>query len=258
MPNVELSEVRDALIAAGITGSHQSHSRSSSISKIHSFVEGDPDVSFGLSGLDGYSASEILGFMADLTGCPPDIDCSDEDFIDPQKTIDGIVAAAGRLADRARTGATLLLATGHPTGMLEHQIRVGDAYVRAGGKLLMLREGDELPIGTKGRVREIRYVGGVGCLADWGNLLHTHSPAAMEALLEARPWPDAVMADHGFAGAAVERGIPTIAIMDINDHALAIAHAQGRDLSIVPMDDNRPPGLYEPSWRLFEDIIVRA
>jgi hypothetical protein len=43
--------------------------------------------------------------------------------------------------------------------------------------------------------------------------------------------------------------------MDINDHPLAVAWGQGRDVTIIPMDDNRLPRLYEPSWRLFEELI---
>jgi hypothetical protein len=44
--------------------------------------------------------------------------------------------------------------------------------------------------------------------------------------------------------------------MDINDYALAVPAAEGKDLIIVPMDDNRPPRLYEPVWRLFEQVLA--
>lgn len=257
MSSVLVSQVRDALVDAGITGRHRSHERSSSIRKVEQLASGaDEDARFGLSGIEGLPAPEIFDAMVALTGCPADFsDVGCEDWIDPDLTVAGIVAAAERLRDYARKGATLLVTTGHPTGMLEHHIRVIDQYTAAGGKILRLREDEALPIGSKGRTREIRYTGGVGCLADWGQLLHTHSPAAMEVLLDSEPWPDVVLADHGFAGAAIERGIPTVAVMDINDHALAVAHAQGRDVTIVPMDDNRLPYLYEPSWSLFGAII---
>ncbi|HEU4489040.1 MAG TPA: phosphatase, partial [Actinomycetota bacterium] len=108
-----------------------------------------------------------------------------------------------------------------------------------------------------GKVR-IRYVGSVACLCDGASLLHTHSSEAMEALLEARPWPDIVLADHGYAGAALERGLAVVAFMDINDQALAVPWDEGKDVVIVPLDDNRPPRLYEPSWRLFEQILSGA
>ncbi len=77
----------------------------------------------------------------------------------------------------------------------------------------------------------------------------------MELLLEGEPWPDLVLGDHGFAGAAIERDIPTIAVMDINDPALAIAHAEKKDVVIVPMDDNRAPRSYEPAWELIVNTI---
>ena len=256
MTEFSLEEVASQLVAAGITGPHQSHSRHNAVSKVRACIEGDEDGCFGLSGMTLHSEDEVLGYLAELTGCSPDAaDLSGYDTIDPEKTVAGIVAAAERLRDAAREGAVLLTLTGHPTGMLEHNIRVVDAYRRAGGKILRLREDERLdPGGT--RHIEVRYTGNVGCLADWGNLKHTHSAKPMEALLDGDPWPDLVLGDHGFAGAAIERDIPTIAIMDINDPALAVAWGEGKDVTIVPMDDNRPQHLYEPSWTLFEEIIL--
>ena len=171
-----------------------------------------------------------------------------------EKTLEGIIAAATRLSDLAGQGGSLLVGTGHPTGVLEHYIRIVDAFVRAGGKISRLREEEDLSPGSSGH-SEVRYIGGVGVLADWGSLRHTHSPAPMESLLMARPWPDMVLGDHGFAGAAIARGIPTIAIMDINDHALAIAAAERKDVTVVPLDDNRPPRTYEPASLLYERVL---
>ena len=250
-----LVQARDALRAGGITGRHQSHSRTDNINKIKALVRGDEDAAFGLTGVTEHSIDDVLSFLARLTGCSTDVDhLEGEDDLDPDKTIEAIVAAATRLRDAARRGATLLIATGHPTGLLEHHIRVGDAYREAGGKILRLREEEKFPLGNG--LGEVRYTGGVGCLARGASLMHTHSAAPMEALLEAEPWPDIVFGDHGFAGAAIERGIPTIAAMDINDPALAVAWGEGRDVTIIPFDDNRPPRLYEPSWRIFEKVIA--
>jgi hypothetical protein len=259
MSHISLAQAREALAAGGIVGPHQSHTRQNNISKLHALVSGEGDDSFGLSGTEDHTAEQVLGWLAELTGCSTAVDdVAGCDVMDPDRTIAGIIRAAERLRDEAARGAVLLAATGHPTGMLEHNMRVVDAYRKAGGKVLHLREDERLMIGR--RESQIRYVGSVGCLSDWGTLKHTHSSAPMEALLQAEPWPDIVLGDHGFAGAAIERGIPTIAVMDINDPALAIAWGRSgghgsRDVIIIPMDDNRPPRLYEPSWRLFEQIF---
>ena len=257
--SINLADVKRRLLKAKITGPHSSHTRQNAISKLHALVEGDPDGAFGLSGMEDLDPQDVLGYLSELTGCSDDIeDLAGWDTLDPDKTVAGIVAAAERLAEAAAEGQTLLTCTGHPTGMLEHNIRVVDAYRRAGGKPVVLREEEEFPVGHKGKMAQVRYTGAVGCLADWGALKHTHMPTAMEALLEEKPWPDLVFADHGFAGAAIERGIPTIAVMDINDPALAAAWGLGKDVTIIPMDDNRPQRLYSPSWEVFEKVLSGA
>jgi hypothetical protein len=251
-----LSSARAELVAGAVIGPHQSHSRPDNLSKIRKLVGGDEGMAFGMSGMTRYSPEQVLGFVAEITGCSADMAAAtDEDAIDPDRALAAIVRAAERLAAGARRRAALLVTTGHPTGLLEHNLRVADAYRAAGGVLMYPREGEKLPLG-RGR-HEVRYLGGVGCLADGASLEHTHSAAAMEALLASKPWPDLVFGDHGFAGAAIERGIPTIAVMDINDPALAVAAAEGRDVTVIPMDDNRPPRLYEPSWRIFEEVLRR-
>lgn len=250
-----LARSRAALVTGGVTGPHKSHSRHNVIGKIRAIVDVETDDSFGISGLDRYSAHEVLDYVSQLMGCFNDIDAVEGfDQIDPSKTMAGIIAGAERLRSSARRGEQLFAATGHPTGMLECYMRIADAYRRAGGSVVRPKE-DENIGGATGRRVEVRYVGGVGCVADWGALRHTHSSVAMEALLENGHRPDVVLGDHGFAGAALERDIPTIAIMDINDPALAVAWAEGKDVVIVPLDDNRLPGAYEPMWTIFELIL---
>lgn len=255
MQDLPIQEIREALVAAGLSGPHQSHSRDNAISKLRACVSGDPEASFGISGLTQHTEQEALDALAGLTGCSDDLlDLAGADTIDPELTIGGIIAAATRLREEAHRGATLLACTGHPTGVLEMYIRILDAYRAAGGKPVRL--GEDVPFEIRrGKREEIRYVGGIGCLADWGNLKHTHASYAMEHLLDSYPTPDVVLGDHGFAGAAIERGIPTIAVMDINDPALALAWAAGRDVTIVPLDDNRSPFLYEPVWALFGRVL---
>ena len=249
-----LYEIRDALVEAGITGPHRSHPRRGSLWKIYSMLDRDDEATFGISTARNYTATEIIGFMAEITGCSTDLDDVDAlDVIDPDLTVRALVDAAVRLRDEAARGSSLLAATGHPTGMLEHYMHIVAAYQEAGGKLVQL--GEDVKFTYRKKEKEMCYVGGVGVLSDGASLEHVHSSAPMEVLLETGAPPDIVMGDHGFAGAAIERGISTIAVMDINDQALSVARAEGRDVVIVPFDDNRPQRLYEPAWTLFERII---
>jgi hypothetical protein len=84
-------------------------------------------------------------------------------------------------------------------------------------------------------------INGVAILSDTCAALHTHDSRPMELMLNDAPQPpDLVIADHGFAGEAINRGIPTVAVMDTNDPGLAVAKKLGANLVLVPMNDNRP------------------
>ena len=97
------------------------------------------------------------------------------------------------------------------------------------------------------RPRHVRAVNGVHVLASGGELLHTHEPEPMRALLAALDEPpDLVVADHGWAGAAAEAGIDTLGMADCNDPALFVAEEEGKPIVTVPLDDNVPPQLYDP------------
>ena len=249
-----VASARDALVASAVVGPHQSHSRRDNLRKIDALVSGEEDASFGLSTVRMHSSDEVLGWLSELTGCSPDPrDTEGADTMDPERTINAVTRAAERLRAEASRGASLLAATGHPTGLLELYIRVTDIYRAAGGKIVRLKEERKFPFGSG--LGEMRYVGDVACLARGASLMHTHSALPMEAMLEEEPWPDIVLGDHGFAGAALERGIPAIAVMDINDPALAVAWGEGKDVIVIPMDDNRPQRHYEPITDLFEAVF---
>jgi hypothetical protein len=100
---------------------------------------------------------------------------------------------------------------------------------------------------------QIRYLEGLGLLTDVASARHTHSGDAMSRMLD-EIRPDLVFADHGFAGAAIERGIDAVSIADVNDPALVVARAQGRTGAVVVMDDNVRPQDY---WPCFQAIAAR-
>jgi len=88
--------------------------------------------------------------------------------------------------------------------------------------------------------------------------MHTHSAGPMQRMLEAADasgaTPGLVFADHGFAGAAIEAGIDTVSIADVNDPAPVAAAALGKTRTVIVMDDNVEPGDY---WPCFQAIAAR-
>ena len=88
------------------------------------------------------------------------------------------------------------------------------------------------------------WAGPVAVMGDGASLLHTHDPDPMRHVLRRAVPVDLVVADHGFAGAAITAEIPTVAIMDTNDLVLAVVAGHGADVTVIPMDDNRPLNSY--------------
>jgi hypothetical protein len=101
----------------------------------------------------------------------------------------------------------------------------------------------------EGRACSIGYVEGVAVLTYDGREHHTHRSLYMEAMLDAiggRDGVDLVIADHGYAGAAIEAGIETLSIADINDPALPLAQARGRTTGVLLIDDGLEESLFVP------------
>jgi hypothetical protein len=84
----------------------------------------------------------------------------------------------------------------------------------------------------------------VAVLTSGANIYHTHDARPMQQVLdradEAGQAVDLVVGDHGWAGAAAERGIDVVGVADINDPALVMAKAERRAGVVLGMDDNVP------------------
>lgn len=249
----ERARLRDYLLTTLLAGPTKTP-RSNAVRNAELLAAGDPDKMLGFS-FDGLDPQEVMDAVAALCGCSADLEEREgPGHIDPDRTLDELEAMAARLALAARRGERILLCTGHPTGPLPLYMAVSRALAEAGCKVLTPNEGIKFGHDHRGRRLRIFYLDGVGVLADGAALLHTHSGEPMEALLEGGEPPDLVMADHGFAGAAVERGLEVIGFNDVNDPALAVAKARRKLGILVPLDDNVPPGLYQP----LADVLVRA
>jgi hypothetical protein len=245
-------ELVEGLLEARIAGPVTSHDRRNVLWKIDRLVDGDPDSQFGLTRLGPVSGAQVLALMSDETGFDPDPNLEHgPSAIDPSRVLGSLEAAGRRLADAGRRGERVILATGHPAGLVLLYMAVGELLEGSGAKLLRPLQGFDWREG--GRHRQIRYLHGVAVLTDRGSPIHTHASGAMERMLEEAK-PDLVFADHGFAGAAIEAGVDTISIADVNDPAPIVAKWQGRTDLVIVMDDNVQP---EDYWPCFQAIAAQ-
>ncbi len=245
-------ELAEALLAGKVAGPTTSHDRHNVRWKIRRLVAEEADLQFGLTGLDQLTEDQVLDLVAAEAGFDPDPLLRDEPVpIDPWRVLASVEAAGRRLAMAAARGERVVVATGHPTGLILLAQAVAELLEDGGAKLH--RPADGLSWKDGHHRREIRYFHGVAVLTDRASALHTHRPDAMERMLE-EARPDLVYADHGFAGAAIQAGIEAISVADINDPALVVAKAQGRTETVVVMDDNVRPDDY---WPCFQAIAAQ-
>lgn len=213
-----------------------------------------PRAMFGIEPAGRWNLDDVLDLMVAKVGVSPDRRyLRGRDRIDPDLTIDGLDRLAEHLAKAAADQARVLLATGHPAGLLVVHQETATALRAAGCTVLTPGSGFTYTSMTRTgpQERHVRYIGWVATVSSVGNLNHTHSPQPMRGVLAAlaadgQPPPDLVVADHGWAGAAGTAGITTVGYADSNDPALFVAEAEGVVAVSVPLDDNVPPHLYGP------------
>jgi hypothetical protein len=168
-----------------------------------------------------------------------------QDTIDPELTVDALERLAIRLRKAAAGKQRVLFATGHPGGLLGVHQATAAALRRAGAEIITIPEGLCADDGS------LLQIGGVAMVLRGAALVHTHSPEPMAVILDAmaeagQPLPDLVVADHGWAGCAGQRGIDAAGYADCNDPALFIGETEGTLAVTVPLDDHVAPHYYDP------------
>lgn len=247
------AELREHLVRTLIAG-EVATPRQSNLQNYRRMAARRPAYLFGLEFENDWEFEDIFALMVDKCGINPDpTHLYGDDTIDPDRTIDALEAMAGRLGEAAERRETVLLATGHPGGLLPVYLAVGRALQARGCRVLTPAEGWAYDVETSRgpERRHIRYVEGVAALSGGGGLHHTHDPHPMRAILQELSadsglWPDLAMADHGWAGAAGQAGIDTVGFADCNDPALFAGEAEGKVHTVVPLDDNVLPRHYTP------------
>jgi histidinol phosphate phosphatase hisN-like protein len=247
-------ELAEALVAGGVAGP-AGHPHHNVFGNIRMLVEHDPDKLFGLSDMpEPFGFEDIVRIVGEASGVPIDALATEgSPDIDSGAVLDACEAVGERLAAAARSGERVLFATGHPGDLDPLYGAIGELAAAAGARIVRPADGVSWSDPGAGHRWTVAYHGPVGMVTDGERPRHTHRPDPMEHMLgEERP--DLVLADHGFAGAAIQAGVETLSVADVNDPALIIAKAQGRTEVVVVLDDHVPPEAY---WPCFQAVAAR-
>ncbi|MGQ4515567.1 phosphatase [Streptomyces sp. DW26H14] len=247
MPIPSRPELAEHLVRTRIAG-NVATPRDNNLSHYRRLANGDRHYWLGLELGDRWTdEQDVLAVMAERCGVVDDPGFrSGQDTIDPELTIDGLERMAGRLRKAAEGGERVLFATGHPGGLLDVHRQTADGLRAAGCEIVRIPEG---LVADEGMVVQFADI---SMLERGATLWHTHSPEPMRAILDAlesegRPLPDLVVADHGWAGYAGQRGLDSMGYADCNDPALFIGEAEGTLQVTIPLDDHvTSPRHYDP------------
>ena len=242
-------ELTRALVEGGVAG-QAGHPHHNVFGNIRMLVEHDPDKLFGLSDMpEPFGFEDIVRLVGEAAGVPIDALATEgSPDIDPGAVLDSCERMGERLAAAARRGERMLFATGHPGDLDPLYGAIAELAAARGARIIRPGEGIFWSDLGAGRRWTIAFHGSVGMVTDEERPRHSHRPDPMEVMLTAER-PDLVVADHGFAGAAIEAGVETLSVADVNDPALIVAKAQGRTDIVVVLDDHVPPGAYWPCFQ---------
>ncbi|HEY6582895.1 MAG TPA: phosphatase [Rubrobacter sp.] len=239
--NPLVSQHAERLLDAGVAGTCTSHGAKNNLYKIGLLLEHDWSNTFGMENLlTAVGFEEAYDAVTHQIGNPPDREeTPGRGCIDPARTAAGLAEAGKRIGEVAASGGRLVFATGHPGAMILYYLGLVRWAEELGGQVVSAH--------TRGRYQKgvsLDWAGQVGTLGDGASLFHTHDPEPMRDVLGQAGLVDLVVADHGFAGAAIAANVPTVVVMDTNDPAFAVVAARGANVTVVPMDDNRPLNSY--------------
>lgn len=234
------------LVDARVTGPHHRLGRDAVRHAVRSLVAGERRARLGCDDLDDCGPDEVRAALVKSHGWDPD---APRAAIDPTATLAALRAASARLRDAADAGARIAVATSRPASLLAlAQWVAGDAAARGA---TILTSGTA-SIDGPGR-RSLWWVGDVAVATDGQALLANDAVPGGDDWLFAVGRPDLVVADRGFAGAALTAGVEVVAWADLDAPALSLAAARGRPIVVVPVDEQRPAAAYDAVIRVLDD-----
>ena len=236
------SKLRHSLLQSGVTGEIKAHGARKNLGSIKLLLKQDVYATFGIAMVhEAVKARTItnksaIAIVAASQGITPErYQQAGPGYIEPSATAAGLDRMMDAIDDAIKSDGLFVVATAHPGSMLAYYQDI-IAYIRdKGGRVYETPEPFLIA-----PYRWIDCVGGVHVLTDEGNLLHTHEAAGFYRFLDQiDETPALVLADHGYAGAAINRAIKTVAIHDVDDPGIPVAAHLGLDVIAIPMNDNQ-------------------
>lgn len=193
---------------------------------------------FDAAEVDDITADEAWAAIATVYGWKPE---------NARAQIDAcsLEHAAFRVRDRLRAlasaGGRIGFATSRPASLLPCFTALARGATDRGARVLTLDR-----FGLDGGRDQLWWHDGVAVVTDGTSLLATDGRRQGADWLFAIGAVDLVVADRGFAAAAVGEGIPTVVFADLDEPGFAVAALRGLPVDVLPVDTSRPPNAYGP------------
>lgn len=238
--HAKLAAIEKYLVAHGFSGDIALNNGRKNAVVIKRLMRRQPFYTFGITALEHairhrqLSSGQVRTILIEASG----VDAHrfrrrGPGYLDPAKSAAALAAALAQIAAASRARQQIVFATGHPGAMVGFMIELADWSKRLGGRLVTITGA----IPTHGQMG-LDIIGPVLVPSDGCSAYHSHETIYIDRLLELAH-PDLVVADHGFAGGALNHGLATIGFYDTDDPALPVASRLGLPLLAVPLNDNR-------------------
>lgn len=228
---------RGRLIAARVTGPHARLGKSEVVHAVARLASGADDARFGLD-LGTVTREEAWNAIQEGWGWTDD---RSRAVIDPDRTLSAFGDAVELLGSVGARGGRVAAATGCPS-LLSLVRAMVTVAADAGAEVLTCDHWGPFAPAS----RSLWWVDGVAVVTDGAALLADAGQAAGPEWLFAVGRPDLVVADRGFAGAALDAGHETVVLADLDVPAFGLASARSLPAHLVPLAFGLPPSAYAP------------
>lgn len=239
------------VLSARVAGRHERIGAAEFRSVLRRVAMGHRDALLGLDRFDALTEGSLEAVARSVWGWRSE---ASESWTDPECTVDGMRRGAARIVDVARRGGRIAFATGRPASLLPlytHLVRIA---LGAGADIALGSQSGEFSAAGHSRCR-LWWPDGVAVITDGDSIVADVGLRASHELLFAVEMPDLVVADRGFAAGAVRAGIETVAFADLDAVALGVEASKGLPVTVVPVQERRPPAAYRVLAALVNEAV---